>query len=170
MLCFDGSKKSCRSGEALILSYKWEPLSQMVLDHRLSSAVVFPFDKFTVGKVSKSYKILTFGLYEPDEDIAGKDTTILAPRNGWGREWVHVWPQLKTLVSGTGDLAFSISINSVMQTAWLTLACILSCSVLSDSLEPTGTVCSLSGSSAHGISQARITGGVPCSSPRDIPD
>lgn len=25
-----------------------------------------------MGKVSKSYKILTFGLYEPDEYIAGR--------------------------------------------------------------------------------------------------
>ena len=43
ILCFDGPKGSCRSREALILIYKLEPLSQMLLDHKLSSAVVFPF-------------------------------------------------------------------------------------------------------------------------------
>ena len=33
-----------------------------------------------MGKISKSYKIPTFGLYEPDEDIAGRTQTFATTR------------------------------------------------------------------------------------------
>ena len=49
-----------------------------------------------------------------------------------------------------------------------THACLLSCSLVSDSLPPHG--CSPSGSSAHGISWQEYWSGLPCPPPGDFPD